>query len=317
MARARNIKPAFFTNDDLVEMPFETRLLFIGLWTVADREGRLVDRPKKIKMEIFPSDDVDCEASLKLLDDAGFIARYEFGKHRVIEIINFCKHQSPHSTEKDSALPNREGMFTVNERNKSGGITGEFRVLTQDQLENNVKKPLANVNPSSHNALIPECGILIPESRIMNPEPIPVAPAPGVAVERRAEVVNAIESQAPLELVAKQSKPRGDAGADVRAVFTYWQAQRGHDRAKLDDKRAKAIRARLTDGYSAEDLCKAVDGIAKSSHHMGQNDTRTVYDDIELICRSATNVDKFIKLATDGNAGGGLQRQGAILKDWI
>ena len=52
MARARNIKPGFFTNDELVELPFATRLLFIGLWTIADREGRMVDRPKKIKMEI-------------------------------------------------------------------------------------------------------------------------------------------------------------------------------------------------------------------------------------------------------------------------
>jgi uncharacterized protein YdaU (DUF1376 family) len=83
----------------------------------------------------------------------------------------------------------------------------------------------------------------------------------------------------------------------VGAVFSYWQNQRGHDRAKLDDKRSKAIRARLKDGYSVEDLCRAVDGIAKSAHHMGQNDNRAVYDDIELICRSAVNVDKFVKLA--------------------
>lgn len=39
MARARNIKPGFFTNDELVELPFEVRSLFIGLWAIADREG--------------------------------------------------------------------------------------------------------------------------------------------------------------------------------------------------------------------------------------------------------------------------------------
>ena len=48
MARARNIKPGFFANDLLVDLPFEVRLLFIGLWTIADRAGRLCDRPKKI-----------------------------------------------------------------------------------------------------------------------------------------------------------------------------------------------------------------------------------------------------------------------------
>ena len=49
MARARNIKPGFFKNEFLAEMPCEVRLLFIGLWTLADREGRLEDRPKRIK----------------------------------------------------------------------------------------------------------------------------------------------------------------------------------------------------------------------------------------------------------------------------
>ena len=53
MARARNIKPGFFKNEFLADLPFETRLLFIGLWTLADREGRLEDRPRKIKMELF------------------------------------------------------------------------------------------------------------------------------------------------------------------------------------------------------------------------------------------------------------------------
>ena len=57
MARARNIKPGFFRNSDLVELPMDARLLFIGLWTLADRMGRLEDRPKQIKMEIFPAEE--------------------------------------------------------------------------------------------------------------------------------------------------------------------------------------------------------------------------------------------------------------------
>ena len=65
MARSRNIKPGFFTNDGLAELPFEVRLLFIGLWTLADREGRLEDRPKRIRMEIFPGDNVDVDESVR------------------------------------------------------------------------------------------------------------------------------------------------------------------------------------------------------------------------------------------------------------
>lgn len=174
MARARNIKFGFFTNDELVELPFETRLLFIGLWCIADREGRLVDRPKKIKMEVFPADDVDCEKSLVLLADSGFINRYRVGNYKVIEILKFTQHQAPHSTEKDSALPDVDGYFTVNERSKNGGITGTFSKIKQGTDTNNVKPPLEPVTPPSNNALNPDCGILIPDSGY----PIPDSPIP-------------------------------------------------------------------------------------------------------------------------------------------
>jgi hypothetical protein len=166
MARARNIKPGFFTNDELVELPFSTRLLFIGLWTIADREGRIVDRPKKIKMEIFPADDVDCDQALAQLADSGFITRYQADSVKVVEIVNFAKHQAPHSTEKDSLLPDAEGFYTVNERNKNSGVTGKFTRSKAGDAKPNVSPPLDNVTPPSNNALIPDSPILNPDSLI-------------------------------------------------------------------------------------------------------------------------------------------------------
>lgn len=124
----------------------------------------------------------------------------------------------------------------------------------------------------------------------------------------------------PIDKVQTNAEPDGPAPVvsfEVKAVFEYWQTARGHEKAKLDEKRKRAIKARLKDGYSAEDLCRAVDGVAKSPHHMGQNDQRTVYDDIELICRTAVNVDKFLKLAGPQQfADPGLQRQIDILQEW-
>lgn len=121
MARARNIKPAFFKNETLVELPFEHRLLFVGLWTLADRDGKLEDRPKRIKMEIFPADDVNVEQGLCMLCDNGFIQRYEAVGQKVIVINNFTKHQSPHHTEKNSELPDQDGTLTVKPRKQDGG----------------------------------------------------------------------------------------------------------------------------------------------------------------------------------------------------
>mgnify|MGYP000908911690 CR=1 FL=1 len=54
MARIRSIKIGFFQNDTLSLMPASTRLLFCGLWVLADREGRLEDRPGRIWAELFP-----------------------------------------------------------------------------------------------------------------------------------------------------------------------------------------------------------------------------------------------------------------------
>ena len=86
MARSRNIKPGFFTNEDLVELDFATRLLFAGLWTLADRDGRLEDRPKKIKMSLFPADSVDVDHMLDALRQTSLIKRYEVDGNRYIKI---------------------------------------------------------------------------------------------------------------------------------------------------------------------------------------------------------------------------------------
>ena len=42
MARIRTIKPEFFTSDDICALSPLARLLYVGLWCEADREGRLV-----------------------------------------------------------------------------------------------------------------------------------------------------------------------------------------------------------------------------------------------------------------------------------
>lgn len=65
--------------------------------------------------------------------------------------------------------------------------------------------------------------------------------------------------------------------------------------------REQKVNARLKQGYSVEQLCRAIDGCRKSPHHQGQNDTGTVYDDLELICRDAPKVDAFIAIASGKN----------------
>ena len=105
MARARNIKPGFFTNDVLAEVDPLGRILFAGLWTIADREGRLEDRPKKIKAQILPYDDCNCDALLQALHKYGFILRYELDGNAYIQIVKWSEHQNPHIKEAESTIP--------------------------------------------------------------------------------------------------------------------------------------------------------------------------------------------------------------------
>jgi hypothetical protein len=106
MARSRNIKPSIMENEDLADLPALARLLFIYLWMLADREGRLEDRPKRIAGRALPYDrEADVDVLLDQLAVAGFIARYVVGDQAVIQVINFTKHQSPHVRESASELP--------------------------------------------------------------------------------------------------------------------------------------------------------------------------------------------------------------------
>ena len=105
MPRARNIKPQIMANEDLAELDAIGRLLFVYLWMLADREGRLEDRPKRIKAQALPYDDADVDALLSDLQKAGFIVRYTVGEQAIIQIVAFTKHQNPHSREQDSELP--------------------------------------------------------------------------------------------------------------------------------------------------------------------------------------------------------------------
>jgi len=109
VARARNIKPGFFTNDDLASISPLGRILFAGLWTIADREGRLEDKPAKIKACLLPYDRCDVNKLLDLLVGKEFIFRYCADEKNYIQITNWHRHQNPHHMEVPSEIPAPEG----------------------------------------------------------------------------------------------------------------------------------------------------------------------------------------------------------------
>ena len=115
MGRIRSIKPRFFLDSKMSKMGQGSRLLFIGLWTLADRAGRLEDNPDEIRIQVFPYEPaVNVDAYLSELEAGGFIQRYAMEASRFIQIVNFLKHQMPHHTERPSIIPpQKDGELTV------------------------------------------------------------------------------------------------------------------------------------------------------------------------------------------------------------
>lgn len=142
--RARSIKPGICDNEVLgTADPFYT-LLFERLWMIADREGRLEDRPLRIKAQAFPyRDGLDVEPMLTWLAEHGFIVRYQIDGKRYIQVLMFGKHQSPHKNEQDSVIPPMPAPSTtmaVPKHNHGSAmdaltpssLTADSRLLTPD-----------------------------------------------------------------------------------------------------------------------------------------------------------------------------------------
>lgn len=185
MPRARNLKPGFFKNERLVVINNDDgsivyrnpliRILFEGLWTLSDREGRLDDRPLWIKAEVLPYDNCDITALLDELasirEEDGFpsfIVRYTANGRRYIQILNFKKHNSPHIKEPSSTIPAPD--FHQLSMLQEQGNNEESREKTPDDKasddpENPGEPSKINITGLSDASTVP-----IPESTIQTPD---------------------------------------------------------------------------------------------------------------------------------------------------
>lgn len=154
MARARNIKPGFFKNEVLGVADPLYSLLFEGLWVLADRAGRLEDRPLRIKGEVFPyRDGLNVDAMLNWLESNGFIRRYTAQGKKCILVLEFVKHQNPHKNEAESELPAPSNECTKPEEiGTTSEIIGSARAdsLSSDSLiPDSLKEAKASLSASA------------------------------------------------------------------------------------------------------------------------------------------------------------------------
>lgn len=218
--RARNIKPGILRNEFFGTADPLLTLLFQGLWMLADREGRLEDRPMRIKADVFPYRDFDINGGLTVIQREGFIRRYEVCGKRYIQITNFREHQRPHSTEARSVIPPEPAA----EANNS---------------EPTVSPPLDHaLNTGFTDSLIHS-----PDGERGASPPLPPPPPPAKQKKRKSKVAPNRGARLPQDWTLPQdwgewAEKQGLSMAEIlreRDKFrNYWKAKPGADGTKLD-----------------------------------------------------------------------------------
>lgn len=106
MPRIRTIKPEFWGDEKLAPCSVTTRLVFLGLISMADDAGRVVDNPKVIDAFIFPETSETCRGSV---DDLVAMGRLRRGRtasgQRILEIANWTAHQKIEKPNLRGSLP--------------------------------------------------------------------------------------------------------------------------------------------------------------------------------------------------------------------
>ncbi|GAC1376883.1 MAG: hypothetical protein NVSMB4_05990 [Acidimicrobiales bacterium] len=97
--RIRSIKPEFWTSEDVASLPWEHRLLFIGLWSYVDDNGVGRDVERLIASSLFPLEEDPRETlatvsrGLQWLSGQGLVTRYEVDGRPLLHITAWDKHQ--------------------------------------------------------------------------------------------------------------------------------------------------------------------------------------------------------------------------------
>lgn len=300
MARIRTIKPEFWQDEKLAPMPPLVRLVFLGLISMADDAGRLLDNVKAIDGFLFPESDDTCRDALETLAKASRILRYRSDSgQKLIQIVGWLKHQKIDHPNKHllpappaeavaaaadapaSAQSSRDSRETLaqSSRYDLGPVpaTGDHRSTTTD-------------HPHTSAPGAPPVLALVPVS---SDRPVPATTAMQVAALREA-TTRVIESTNRRE----QTEERQRQAALV--VFTYAASRLGYGSGTMfDQKRERRIVARLRENRLnvAELLC-VVDGALKDDWIMGRaKDSPRPYTGIETVFRDRAQVERLAKLA--------------------
>lgn len=138
--RARNLKSEFFRDEKVIEVSFGARLLFMGLWCFADREGRFLWKERQMKIDIFPDQDVDIPAMLAELLAGKLILKYGVDGIPYGYIPHFLDHQKPHPHEAKSSIPEYNQCHDMSLQNVNTNVSLILGMRNDDIRNDNIKE---------------------------------------------------------------------------------------------------------------------------------------------------------------------------------
>lgn len=256
--RIRALKPGFFKNEDLCELSPWHRLCFAGLWCYADRDGRMLDRPKRLKAEIFPYDDLDMNFLLWDLSRAGFIKRYAVNGTPLIWIPTWDAHQRPRQDEAQSDL----AAYSPGTERLGGPDTTTFPAVRAVDL---VEHPALPVS-------IPD---IVTDPSLCSDEPVTTA--------RMGKGKGSGNGNGDWDLGGGKGSSVADAPPHVRAqdLIDLWNATTTPPIPRcreLNDERRRKIRSRLAKRPSLADWREAFEYLNARPFYRGQNERQWVAD---------------------------------------
>lgn len=96
MPRIRTIKPEFWEDEHIAQLPAVCRLFYIGCWNYADDQGVFKAHPVYLKSRIFPYDDIDTAEILTFLhklEEHKMIIKFSHERDDYYVIRRFSQHQ--------------------------------------------------------------------------------------------------------------------------------------------------------------------------------------------------------------------------------
>ena len=166
--RARSLKPGLFKNELLGKADPINTLVYEGLWALADRDGRLEDRPSRIHVEINPyRPEASTVQALDWLCARHFIVRYRVDEVDYIWIPTFLDHQNPHVREPPSKLPAPE-KAEPDHVNREAPVLHGASIVQASVLHESGTSP-ARLTPDSP-FRTPDSPLPIPDSGLRTPD---------------------------------------------------------------------------------------------------------------------------------------------------